>query len=95
MYIKNLLALATLTCLSGVALADDVKVPEATAGDSSQQTATVSVPARGSTMGKVESKFGSPTQRVAAVGKPPISRWEYPNFIVYFEGERVIHSVLR
>jgi hypothetical protein len=28
------------------------------------------------------------------VGKPPISRWEYPGFIVYFESDHVIHSVV-
>jgi len=28
------------------------------------------------------------------VGKPPISRWEYPGFVVYFEHEHVIHSVV-
>ena len=29
-----------------------------------------------------------------AVGNPPISRWEYPGFVVYFEHEHVIHSVV-
>jgi len=93
MYTKKLLAIATLACLSGFALDDDVKLPDA--NTSSPQTAVVSVPDRGTTMNKVEAKFGAPAQREAAVGRPPITRWEYPNFIVYFEGERVIHSVLR
>lgn len=53
------------------------------------------VPARGQSMAAVEQRFGAPTQRVAPVGSPPIARWEYPAFVVYFEGDRVIHTVAR
>ena len=52
-------------------------------------------PASGLTKAEVEARFGSPTRMVAAVGDPPISRWEYPTFTVYFEHDRVIHSVAR
>jgi hypothetical protein len=55
----------------------------------------VATPARGMTMDQVASKFGAPVTKVPAVGKPPISRWEYPGFVVYFEHEHVIHSVVR
>jgi hypothetical protein len=27
------------------------------------------------------------------VGKPPITRWDYPGFSVFFEGDRVIDTV--
>jgi hypothetical protein len=54
----------------------------------------VATPARGMTMDQVASKFGAPATKVPAVGKPPISRWEYPGFVVYFEADRVIHSVV-
>ncbi|MDY6946906.1 MAG: hypothetical protein SXG53_14415 [Pseudomonadota bacterium] len=50
-------------------------------------------PARGMSMEKVEATFGAPTSRVPAVGEPPISRWEYPGFVVYFENQLVIHTV--
>jgi hypothetical protein len=53
----------------------------------------VATPTRGMTMDQVASKFGAPVAKVPAVGKPPISRWEYPGFVVYFEYEHVIHSV--
>lgn len=52
-------------------------------------------PSRGMTQASVESKFGAPNSKVAAVGEPPISRWEYQNFVVYFEYDRVIHAVLK
>lgn len=50
-------------------------------------------PARGQTMQQVEARFGAPVQRRAAVGQPPITRWEYADFVVYFESQYVIHAV--
>lgn len=50
-------------------------------------------PDKGLTMSAVEAKYGAPQSRHAAVGKPPITRWDYERFVVYFEHERVIHSV--
>jgi hypothetical protein len=29
------------------------------------------------------------------VGDPPITRWEYPGFVVYFEHHLVVHTVAR
>ena len=54
----------------------------------------VATPRRGMTMSQVAAKFGDPVTKVPAVGKPPISRWEYPGFVVYFESDHVIHSVV-
>ena len=52
-------------------------------------------PTRGMTAVSVESKFGTPQSKVAPVGDPPISRWEYQDFIVFFEYDRVIHAVVK
>jgi hypothetical protein len=54
----------------------------------------MATPSRGMTMSQVSAKFGDPVTKVPAVGKPPISRWEYPGFVVYFEADHVIHSVI-
>jgi hypothetical protein len=54
----------------------------------------VNCPGRGMTMKTVEEQFGAPQERHAAVGAPPISRWDYPTFSVFFEHEYVIHSVV-
>jgi hypothetical protein len=51
-------------------------------------------PARGMTMSAVEAKFGAPQQRHPAVGEPPITRWDYQSFSVYFEKDRVIDAVV-
>jgi outer membrane protein assembly factor BamE (lipoprotein component of BamABCDE complex) len=51
-------------------------------------------PSPGMTMQKVEEKFGAPSTRHDAVGTPPITRWDYQSFSVYFENDRVIHAVV-
>jgi hypothetical protein len=50
-------------------------------------------PTRGMRMSTVEARFGAPQNRHPAVGEPPITRWDYPGFSVFFEHDRVIHSV--
>lgn len=52
-------------------------------------------PSRGMTQSSVKSKYGSPASVNAPVGDPPISRWEYANFVVFFEYDRVIHAVVK
>jgi len=54
---------------------------------------TRELPKRGASMGAVESQFGAPRARHAAVGPAPITRWDYDGFSVYFENSRVIHAV--
>jgi hypothetical protein len=70
------------------ARADELQIaaPQATPAD---------IPGRGMTMDKVQSRFGAPSQKLAAVGQPPITRWEYPSYVVYFEYDHVIHSVVK
>ena len=50
-------------------------------------------PTRGMSQARVEQEFGRPNAKQAAVGDPPISRWDYAAFVVFFEHDRVIHSV--
>src|SRR5271154_1640601 len=76
--------------LAGIATADMVAVDNGIAVKESD----VTTPTRGMTMSQVASKFGEPVTKVPAVGKPPIARWEYPGFVVYFEADHVIHSVV-
>jgi len=52
-------------------------------------------PTRGMTQVSVESKYGAPMSKNSAVGEPPISSWEYPSMVVFFEYDRVIHAVMK
>ena len=51
------------------------------------------LPTRGTSMAQVEARFGAPAERFGAVGQPPITRWVYPSFVVYFEYQHVVHAV--
>ncbi len=51
-------------------------------------------PKGGETMSQVETRFGKPKAIKGPVGDPPITRWDYPKFSVFFEYDRVIHSVV-
>lgn len=92
--LQRLLALGLTLGLgfSAVALADRVQIPVGQQGDSQ---ATSEVPTNGMTQESVESRFGSPQQRRAAVGEPPISSWVYDDYVVYFEHDRVLRTVLK
>lgn len=60
---------------------------------SSNQQSTVT-PKNGQKKENVASMFGEPKQKIAAVGEPPISKWVYQDFTVYFENDTVLHAVL-
>nr|WP_279236970.1 hypothetical protein [Dyella sp. RRB7] len=64
-----------------------------------QQEKGMDLPARGLSMDQVEKKYGAPQRKLAPRGgdsakHPVINRWDYSNFIVYFENSHVIHAVL-
>jgi len=54
----------------------------------------VETPQRGSSMSAVEARFGAPANKSSAVGNPPITKWFYPNFVVVFEHDKVLHAVV-
>lgn len=59
-----------------------------------RQVGNLTVPVNGQTMAEVEGIFGAPQTRSAAVGAPPITRWDYEHWSVYFEFDRVLFTVL-
>ena len=52
------------------------------------------IPRRGATMAEVRARHGAPLSRRGPVGRPPITRWNYGGYHVYFEDNRVIHTVV-
>lgn len=81
--------LASFATFSGLAAAETIVVDEQVM----VREATVERPARGMSMRAVEERFGQPTNRHATVGQPPITRWDYAGFSVFFEHDKVIHAV--
>jgi hypothetical protein len=85
--------------MSVVALALGAAVPVfaetlAIDGQVAIKPAGIETPQRGSTMTAVEQKFGAPANKSSAVGNPPITKWFYPNFVVVFENDKVLHAVV-
>ena len=60
----------------------------------SEPMIAVIVPGNGMNMDQVMQRFGEPKERVGEIGDPPISRWVYENYTVYFEHDLVLHSVI-
>lgn len=80
------------TALSGMmtmAMAGDVLLIEKV-----EERMLRDLPENGLTKAQVEERFGAPGERHAPVGNPPITRWIYDDFNVYFEYDLVIESVL-
>jgi hypothetical protein len=89
------LALAA-TCILAMApishaTADEVVVPVGAQADRTH----ADYPRTGTTQASVRAKWGEPKAIQGPVGKPPITQWAYQNFIVYFEGNRVLHTVMK
>jgi len=95
MQTRLLAALLGACTIAGTAIAD----PPASGGETLEMNIDVSqtpaeMPQRGSTMDEVEKRFGAPLTRHAAVGQPPITRWDYNGYCVVFEHQYVIDSVV-
>ena len=59
-----------------------------------RQSERMNLPANGMSSGEVRARFGEPVNKNAAVGDPPITRWNYDSWSVYFEYELVLFTVL-
>lgn len=83
--------IATAFALNGVTAvrAQTLDMPANAAGEFELE-----LPHKGMTMDQVERRFGTPTSKKAPVGEPPITRWVYPDYTVYFEYQYVIHAVI-
>ena len=53
------------------------------------------LPQNGLTKDQVRQSHGEPQIEHPAVGDPPITRWDYPEYSVYFELDRVITAVVK
>lgn len=77
----------------GFAMSVAAQNMDMSAADRSATFDAAGKPTRGMTQDAVEANFGAPANARAAVGDPPITRWEYADFVVFFEYDRVIHAV--
>ncbi len=83
-----LAVLAGLVVLPPAVSADVLLIEEVRQADS------MNLPTNGMTTGEVRARYGEPLQTHPAVGVPPIARWDYDKWSVYFEYDLVLYSVL-
>ena len=89
---KRIAAGCVCLMLSGPILADELKVPVGAQGNME-----IARPDSGMSTDVVEQQYGSPIEISGPVGDlpmPPITKWRYETFSVYFEYDKVIHTVL-
>ena len=72
----------------------DVLLIEAIQQEPANSSSGLARPTNGQSMDRVRQRFGNPIQEIPAVGDPPITRWNYDQFTVYFEHNLVINSVV-
>lgn len=87
--IRAVLFFMTLALLASAPVSADVLLL-----DSIHSAPAVETPRRGISMSKVRQQFGEPLAQQGAVGDPPISRWDFNGFSVFFEHDLVLHSVI-
>ncbi len=91
--VKTLFALLLLSALAAPLYAD-VLLMDAISDNPANSPEGVQRPVMGQAMEQVESRFGAPLKKIDAVGEPPITRWVYEGYTVYFEHDRVITTVV-
>lgn len=80
------------TVVSTEMSAEMTEMPKATPPGTTEYS--IQLPGRGMSMEAVQNRFGQAVEKSSAVGEPPITRWSYNGFSVYFESEFVIHAVV-
>ncbi|MES9869923.1 MAG: hypothetical protein ABW082_15545 [Sedimenticola sp.] len=88
------LLLAAALIPAAPAVTADVLLLDAIAENPANSPQGVERPRNGQTMDQVRARFGEPVKEMPWIGDPPISRWVYDGFTVYFEHELVINTVI-
>jgi hypothetical protein len=70
-------------------LAETIEIPVGQQGE-----AVANLPQKGESKRSVLERFGLADEEHPPVGQPPITRWDYRSFSVYFEYDHVVNSVL-
>ena len=87
--------LAGLGVFSAVAEAETLAMHKANA-----KIHDMALPTRGANMAQVVKQLGNPVEKHAPVGggspkQPPITRWDYDGYSVFFETDHVIDTVVK
>lgn len=93
--IRSVLLALTLGILTAGPVSADVLLM-----DSIKEAPPMETPRAGMTMDSVRARYGNPVKEYPTVSTdggplhPPITRWDYNDYSVYFENNLVLHSVV-
>jgi len=77
-----------LAIVPAIVSADTLLIPDVDTSENRPE-----FPQNGLTMATVRQQFGEPLKEHPAIGEPPITRWDYQNYTVFFENKQVITAV--
>ncbi len=86
---RRLLPLLLALCTFGTH-ADELRIPIGSQG----RIEASRLPPHGMSMERVRAGWGEPELAHDPVGQPPITRWDYHDFTVYFEYRHVVRAVV-
>lgn len=86
--------IAGLLCFASFSTIADVLLIDVIEKEPANNAAGLLRPINGTTMAQVTAQFGEPEEKFATVGEPPITRWKYAEYSVYFEHNLVLNTVV-
>jgi hypothetical protein len=87
----SVITLFSLFLIAPFTTAETITLP---IGEQTKQSA-MEMPQRSMNKQDVLRDFGDPQEIADAVGEPPISQWVYADYVVYFEDNWVLYSVVK
>ena len=87
----SLITLFSASLIAPFTAAEVITLP---LGEQTRQSA-IDMPVRSMDKQDVLRDFGDPQEITDAVGEPPISQWVYADYVVYFEDNWVLYSVVK
>ena len=89
--ISSLITVLSILLTAPFTTAEVITLP---IGEQTRQS-DLDMPVRSMNKQDVRRDYGDPQEITDAVGEPPISQWIYGDYVVYFEGNWVLYSVVK
>ncbi|MET0069127.1 MAG: hypothetical protein ABW096_03755 [Candidatus Thiodiazotropha sp.] len=85
---------AAIICLLALPASADVLLIESIHSVPINSEEGIPRPKRSMSMDQVTQRYGQPVTAYPSVGEPPITRWDYSGYSVFFEYDLVLTSVV-
>jgi hypothetical protein len=89
-----ILSLGTCLFMLGGGVRADILLLDSIAATPANSAQGIPRPSRGMPMERVKDRFGKPSKIHPPIGNPPITRWDYADYSVFFEYRHVLTAVV-